>query len=334
MVALFPAASSARDISLLLTGDVFLGGKAEALIDSRGIGYPFSGTRDILSSADVVIANLESPFTMLREPEDAFMEKTYLLSTRPGLVDVLLDASIDVVTLANNHMMDFGVEGLRDTLAVLKRAGIRHAGAGEDRRAAREAAVFTVGEGDSAVRVAVLAYSKTFPMEFYAKRRRGGTAEGKRRYIRDDVKRAAKDADIVIVSFHWGGDRLKVPRAYQLELAHLAIDSGAKIVVGHHPHVLQPMESYKDGLIFYSLGNFVFGTYSEAEVEGALAKVVFTDKDSEDGSFTVKSSELILLDVNNWSVDCSPEIMKGAAKEAFFQDFNARALKEEVVAMP
>jgi poly-gamma-glutamate synthesis protein (capsule biosynthesis protein) len=289
MLIFLPARPYAEEITVVAVGDVYLGSRAAPFIERYGVDHPFGPTMDILSEGDVAIANLESPLT---ESEEIFMEKEYILKAEPGVAEGIKNASIDIVTLANNHIMDYGSSGLKDTGGVLDRYGILHTGAGEDLKEARRPALFEV----KGVKIAVLAYSNTLPKEFYAKRGSPGTAPGFSKYVREDVRAARTQADIVIVSFHWGGERLKSPKDYQVRLAHLAVESGAQLVIGHHPHVIQGVEMYKGGLIFYSLGNFVFGFYSSPDTEGMIASVVF--EGGEEG-YRVKSARLIPLDVDN-----------------------------------
>jgi poly-gamma-glutamate synthesis protein (capsule biosynthesis protein) len=287
-----PGAISAEEITVVAVGDMYPGGRAAPFIEEYGEDYPFGPTRDILNEGDVVIANLESPLT---ESDDIFIEKEYILKADPKVAKGIKNASIDVVTIANNHIMDFGGSGLKDTGEALDRHGILHTGAGENLKEARRPALLEV----KGVKIAVLAYSNTYPKEFYAKNCSPGTAPGFAKYVRKDVRSARANADIVIVSFHWGEERLKSPKDYQVRLSHIAIESGAQLVTGHHPHVIQGVEVYKGGLIFYSLGNFVFGFYSPQDTEGMIASVVFEGR--EDGH-RVKSARIIPLDVDNTRV--------------------------------
>jgi poly-gamma-glutamate synthesis protein (capsule biosynthesis protein) len=162
-----------------------------------------------LNEGDVVIANLESPLT---ESDKILIEKEYILRADPKVAKGIKNASIDVVTLANNHIMDFGGSGLKDTGKALDRYGILHTGAGDNLKEARRPAFIEV----KGVKIAVLAYSNTFPKEFYAKNGSPGTAPGFAKYVRKDVRSARAHADIVIVSFHWGEERLKSPKDYQV----------------------------------------------------------------------------------------------------------------------
>jgi poly-gamma-glutamate synthesis protein (capsule biosynthesis protein) len=287
--------ATSQEISILFAGDVMLGGRMIKMIHEKGTSYPFEGTREYFQSADLFFCNLEAPFGRSGIP----YPKRYNFLVPPEFVEVLVYGSVDGVSLANNHIMDYGIEGLRSTLAVLKEKGIAIAGAGRNEKEAREPGIFEV----KGIRVAFLAYSNTFPEEFWASRDEGGTAFGKAESIRWDIRKAKKKVDIVIVSFHWGGELETEPKKYMKRLAHLAIREGADCVIGHHPHVIQGIEKYKKGIIAYSLGNFAFGSYSEKPT-GIFLRVVF-DKEGW------KKAEVIPLEVNNFIVHMQPRVKTG-----------------------
>ena len=295
-VLLWVSSADAAQLRLVLGGDLYLGSWVEGVVEREGAGYPWGDLKDILERADVRVANLEAPFTTAQKE---FMEKEYLFRVAPGLVEVLKKGGIDVVTLANNHIMDYGMEGLEDTLEVLASSGIGHVGAGTTMEEARRAWIME----RAGIRVAFLAYSNTFPKKFYADTERGGTARGLAGFVREDVREARKASDFVVVSFHWGEEGMKEPKPYQRRLARVAIDSGAAVVVGHHPHVLQPIELYKGGIIAYSVGNLVFASYSTMEPEGMLLEVVLR-KDAHRS--WLHSFRVIPLDVDNRRVNFRP----------------------------
>jgi poly-gamma-glutamate synthesis protein (capsule biosynthesis protein) len=212
-------------------------------------------------------------------------------------------------------MMDYGEAALDETIVLLEKEGLGHAGAGGSLASARRAAYYEVAVGTGKVKIAVLSYSNTFPKEFYAVKDRAGTAPGYKKYFKKDIKEARSRADIVIVAFHWGAERMRLPKDYQRDLAHTAINSGAQMVIGHHPHVIQPVEVYKSGVIFYSLGNFVFGFYSPKEVGGMLASVVFS---KQGAGYGIESARVVPLEVDNKIVQFAPRPLEGAAAMAAF----------------
>ncbi len=307
-----------EELTIVATGDMYLGGRVAPYLEKYGPAYPYEFTGDLLRDADMTVVNLEAPITSASEK---FVEKKYYLKSGPLTVASLQSAGVDVATLANNHMMDYGEKGLFDTLAALDKGGILHTGAGANRKRAREPVFYTT---ESGARVAVLAYSYTFPRAFYAKAKKTGTAQGLAGYIRRDVPIAREQAEIVVVSFHWSAEMRTTPKRYQVDTAHLAIDSGADLVVGHHSHTMQSVESYKNGVIFYGLGNFVFGTFSSRTNEGAIAEVIFK---REGDTFGVKSARIIPLDVHNRKVLFRPVPLKGERLATMLREIESRSLR-------
>jgi poly-gamma-glutamate synthesis protein (capsule biosynthesis protein) len=284
-----------------------LGGSAAPEMIKFGYDYPFADVRAVLHGADVVFGNLEGPLTEAGEPE---RNKRYVFRSPPGQVGAALAAAgFNVVSLANNHTMDYGVEGLQQTLSALAAAGIKHAGAGMNLEQARQPALISAGDQT----VAVLAYSLTFPESFWARADVAGTAFGHEHHVRADVQAARKQADIVMVSFHWGREATTELRDYQPRLGRAAIDAGATIVLGHHPHILQGIERYKHGIIFYSLGNFAFGSYSRIAQRSIMAEV-----DIEDARLT--RVRLVPLNVNNVEVVFQPRRIASAEAERVVAD--------------
>ncbi len=296
-------------ITIVAVGDIFLGERAVSFLDKKGAAYPYSMMGGVLKDADLAIGNLESPLT---ESEEPFMEKKYILKAPPSALASLKASGIDIFSLANNHMMDYGASALIETIELLDKEGLGYAGAGVDLAAARRPAIFQKEVDGDMVKIAVLSYSKTFPFEFYAKKDRAGTAPGYKKFLVKDIKAARAGADIVIVAFHWGAERMRLPKDYQRELAHLAIDSGAHVIIGHHPHVIQPVEVYKSGVIFYSLGNFVFGFYSPKEVGGIYASIVLTRQGTgHDAGYGIDSARVVPLEVDNRIVQFAPRPLEG-----------------------
>ena len=292
-----PVAPSA-ELRIAAVGDLMLGGTAAPEMQKYGYDYPFEQTKNILKQARIVFANLEGPLTDAGTAEAA---KQYVFRSPPDKVaPALARAGFKVVSLANNHTLDYGPEGLEDTRAALKKAGIRYAGAGRNDTEARQPVHMMAG----GVTVAFLAYSLTFPEEFWAGPDKPGTAFGHERHVRADVATARHTADIVVVSFHWGQEGKTGLRDYQVQLAHAAIDAGASAVLGHHPHVLQGVEHYKDGVILYSLGNFAFGSYSNTATRSAIALLTFRDKQW-------RELRMIPLNVKNAEVVFQPHPLVG-----------------------
>ncbi len=301
-----PAESSATttskaetlEVRIAAVGDIMLGGTAGPEMQKYGYDYPFELTQSFFKQAQIVFGNLEGPLTAGGANETP---KKYVFRSPPDKVaPALARAGFNIVSLANNHSLDYGPQGLEDTRAALEKAGIHAVGAGRNLAEARTP-VYMVKGGAT---VAFLAYSLTFPEEFWAGPDKPGTAFGHEQDVRADVAAARQKADIVVVSFHWGQEGKTELRDYQVQLAHAAIDAGANAVLGHHPHILQAVERYQDGVILYSLGNFAFGSYSNTATRSAMALLTFRDR---------QWSELRLLPINvrNAEVVFQPRPLSG-----------------------
>jgi len=299
----------AQEISIVASGDILLGGSAAATLKRHGFDYAFDATREALASADLALGNLEAPLT---DSQDEFGDKRFRFKVPPRAAGALKNAGFDVLTLANNHMGDFGHQGVIDTVDALRAAGLKSTGAGANITQAREPAIVEI----DGLKIALLAYSNTFPKEFYATKSRPGTAPGYPSFFVSDIKKARKRADVVIVSFHWGGEALTAPKDYQQTLGRQAIEAGAQVVIGHHPHVLQGVEFYRDGVIYYSLGNFAFGSYSKTAKSSALARITLHDA-------TLYKAEILPLDVYNIEVGFQPRPLTQEPAYTFIQDFSS-----------
>ncbi|HEX29995.1 TPA: CapA family protein [Candidatus Poribacteria bacterium] len=236
-------------MTLYAVGDIILSGKAEVLASQRGWKFLFQHVAETLRKGDIVFGNLDSPLSKSGSPNPEKPQGSPHLRAAPDAVEGLKYAGFNVISLANNHAMDYGVEALTDTLDVLDKSGIRHVGAGEDEDEARKPTIFE----DKEVSVALLAYTYTYP----ATSKSAGCAVIKERKIREDIEKIKERADVITVSLHHGICYSDYPVPSHIELAHRIIEWGAHLILGHHPHVLQGIERYKHGIIAYSLGNFI-----------------------------------------------------------------------------
>lgn len=265
------------DATLVCAGD---------LAPSRPLGDGQREVWDRLRSADLAVVNLELPLTSSGTPA----EKAVNLRADPGLSPSLAEAGIGAATVANNHALDYGAEGLLETLAALKGAGVAPVGGGRDLEEALRPELFDL-RGTS---VAVFGLACTLPPGFAAGKGRPGiapirvrsrfyldnttldeqpgmspwvetaTVEEDVRLVCERIAEARTEADLVVVQVHWGVPNgwcaaFQGPLAdYQRPLAHALVDAGADLIVGHHPHVIHGVEIYRGGVIAYSLGNFLF----------------------------------------------------------------------------
>lgn len=286
----------AGEVVIQAAGDVMLGGRWEQQIAQNSYFHPFGRIVSELKKGDVTLINLEAPLTS-RGHE--FTEKKYRFRVNPQASAALKKAGITTVTLANNHSMDYGGQGLLDTLQQLDKVGIGYVGAGENLAAARKALLYDI----RGTKVAVLGYSLTLPQEFWAGEKRAGTAPLLEKLVKEDIGAARKQAPIVIVTAHWGEEGKTRLREYQPRLARMMIDAGADAVIGHHPHILQGIERYKRGIIFYSLGNFAFAHKSRIADRTLLVRLRF-DGDK-------RTAELVPVNILHKEVGFQPTLLTG-----------------------
>ena len=296
-----PVMQMDSSVSIAAVGDLMLSSWAIPVLRAKGTDYPYLNTRAILNSADAAIANLEAPFTEAGEP----FEKKFNFKVPPEFARSLKTAGINVVNLANNHIMDFGVSGLESTIETLYKYGVQHSGAGMNIEAAHVPAVLNL----DGKRVAFFGYSMTFPTEFYAKEDSAGTAYPEAEQMVRDISNWKGKVDFVIASFHWSAEKRDTPKDYQIYFAHLAIDSGADLVLGHHPHVLQGIELYKNKLIAYSVGNYAFASYSKSAFDSIILKVYLNAR----GLFL---GYCVPINVDNRYVEFQPKLLQGEERQA------------------
>jgi hypothetical protein len=256
---LAPVEKDPNQIQLAFVGDILLASGVETIMKQNGYDYPYKDVKDYLRSPDFTIGNLETPVT----DDGVILKKEYNYRSSPKALPALAEAGLDIVNLANNHVMDYGTKGLLDTLDHLRTTGIGHIGAGHD---AAEAFQPVIVE-KKGIKIAFLGFSRKVPdTSWKAGVKHPGVADTydyKAPVLA--IEKARAQADLVVVITHWGEERTDTPVAYQTELAHRYIDAGADLIVGGHPHVLQGFETYKGKWIAYSLGNFIFTTNNVKE---------------------------------------------------------------------
>ena len=245
---IYPAAGGG-DITINFAGDTTLAWSFENAVGDN-IDYPFAES-PWFGEADITMVNLENAVT----DRGYKVPKEFNFRMPPKYLQVLQKGGIDIVNLANNHVWDYGQVGVEDTIAHLDGAGIRHVGGGVTAEEEREPVILDV----KGTRIGFLGYYFT---------------EGN---VEEDVSALKQVVDVVIVNFHWGTERSNFPESYQVDLAHRTIDAGADLIIGHHAHVLQGMERYKNGIIAYSLGNFIFGGNSRRQHDTCVFQLVIRD---------------------------------------------------------
>jgi len=273
LLLLTAGAVFAETLTLSFLGDCTIGGidtggytssSFTRYMDKNGHdkSFPFANIAEILLSDDLTIANCEGVFTTGRA---ASLAKLNLRATADW-ADAFVIGGVDALNISNNHTKDYGRAGMRDTLAALRNRNLGAFGEGE-------LYVYRV----KGITIGMTGYS--YPHRFDI-----------RRQTKDIQTLRGQGCDLVIVSMHWGKEGNPTPTKEQRALGPLLIDAGADIVFGHGPHVLQPIEVYQGGVIFYSLANMVFGANSSpADVDTAIAQIVYHISDG------IKIKELSVL---------------------------------------
>lgn len=237
-----------------LTGDVMIGREVDNVISQEGYRYVWGNVLPLLHSTDLNIVNLETTLTN----SNKIVEKTFNFKATPDKIKCLTDANVTVANLANNHILDFSEQGLIETIQTLKNAGIKYVGAGINDKEASKPVIITRNN----IITGILGFTDNEPTW------KAGSSSSGINYINvssgDDRKRALlsieqlkKDADIVVVSIHWGPNMQEFPEKYFIDFAHQMIEQGADIIHGHSAHNFQGIEVYHHKLILYDTGDFV-----------------------------------------------------------------------------
>ncbi len=260
-------AENTKERVLVFVGDVMVGrGVASQIEKHKDFNFPFLKVAGFLQGADLVFGNLEGPISNRGTKQGS----EYSFRFDPQVSQALQTAGFDVLSLANNHILDYGPEALVDTVDYLRKMRIESVGAGVDYSEANEAKILQVG----GMKVAFLAYTNLYPKSLSATPDGAGISDSDPESVKEAVKSAKEKADFVVVSWHWGDEYKIRANELQRKMAREMIEAGADIVVGHHPHVPEEIEQYKQGWIFYSLGNFVFDqAFSPETMSGLLVKV-------------------------------------------------------------
>lgn len=256
-----PIMATPESFTLLFGGDVMLGRSVNTrIIKYADFSWPFQKVFSLLSEADLTMVNLESPFRSGCKPTDSGM----VFCADPRSVEGLKTAGIDIVNLANNHINNQGIDGIDETINILNKNNIAFVGA-DPRVRLDLTKIFTIKN----TRIAFLGFTD---IASGAKEISNASPDN----IKNQISEAKKDADLVIATFHWGNEYSR-RSLHQQELARIAIDAGADVIIGHHPHWVQEIEEYRGKPIYYSLGNLVFDQmWSEETRKGLLVKLTFS----------------------------------------------------------
>ena len=262
-----------QEVELLMGGDTTLARHVAKAIATHGKGdpgYSLALVQDVLRSADLSILNLEC---VLASSSEGKLHREFNIRADPGLLSALTIAGVDLVTISNNHALDYANPGIVSTLSNLRREGILVMPVLERHAVPQEPLYLQVGN----TKFAFLAYNAiVYPGDETILPR---PAPYELENVLRDIRRARPHSDQVVVSVHWGVDYSMTPTSKQVADAHTMVEAGADLVYGHHPHVPQEVEEHRGGLIAYSMGNFLFGLLSPYKKvrtrRGFLLKVRF-----------------------------------------------------------
>jgi len=295
------AAAPSAGVLISAVGDCTLGSThrtfaAQLARQNDDLSYPFSGVRNVLSEDDLTIANLETPLT--KRPRRAGLAAAF--RGEPRYARMLQLGSVELVDLANNHSHDCGGKGHQDTLAALQRAGVGAFGRERvHKQTVRGLEVVNLGFTGGHLEVLEM--------------------------MRRAVAEHKTDERLLIVSFHWGGEYSIKPTPVQYVLARAAVDAGADLVLGHHPHVLQGIEHYRGKRIVYSLGNFVFGGDSKPDdLDSIIYQARFA---SRDGRIVQTEERIVAVSISSSSGrnDYRPKILRGAERQRVLDKLERRS---------
>lgn len=263
--------SGPKNVSLVFVGDIMFDRGVKNSVMKNGDGdYAFLfQNANFLKNADISFGNLEGPIS--DKGED--LRNLYSFRFEPSAIKALKNSGLDVLSIANNHIGDWGKIAFEDTISRLDASGIIPVGGGQSLKDAGEVKVVE----KNGFRIGFLAFSDMGPNWLEATEDSPGILIIKDSKFVTLVRHAASEVDILVVSLHFGEEYQKNANDRQKKLAHLAIENGAKIVVGHHPHVIQEVERYKNGIIAYSLGNFIFDqNFSKETMQGLALEIILS----------------------------------------------------------
>lgn len=258
---------------LFFVGDIMLSrAVGDKMQRENNWDWPFKKVNDFLSQADILFGNLECPIS----DKGQNIGSIYSFRADPKVTQGLKNAGFDIVSVANNHINNWDKPAMKDTFDILSLNGIDYVGGGQNYSEAHQPKIIKLSED---FKVAYLAYTTLGSNASIATNDHMGIAKLDEN-LASDISLAKDSADLVVVSIHFGDEYINYSSPKQIEIAHQIIDAGADLLIGHHPHVIGQVEKYKNGYIFYSLGNFVFDqNFSEATRIGLIVEAVIDNNE-------------------------------------------------------
>lgn len=280
-------------LKLMAVGDITL--------QTRNNEHPFNYVMNLFGKKDILFGNLETVLSTTGKEA----KKSVVLKTSPDSISYLVDAGFDILNIANNHVLDLGLEGFRNTLDLLDEHELEYIGASFEKSSLNSVVLERNG-----IKLGFLGYTIgrfKVPEEI-------SISKIKEKKIISDIELIKDKCDFVVVSLHWGTENVFYPSPKQVEFAHKLIDHGATLILGHHPHVLQGIEKYKNGLIAYSLGNFQFDCkLSQSSINDSIILCVDFNKNE------INDFQIIPIVINE---DFVPFQAEGKVKEKILNFFS------------
>ncbi len=285
--------SPEKHLRIAFAGDTMLGRLVNETINQKGYAYPWGNTLPLLQKADLRIINLETTFTK----SETKVPKIFNYKADPKNVQSLVEANINLVSLANNHSKDFGDEGLLETIKTLDEANILHVGAGQNLEQAQKPVILekegiTIGIIGATDNEAGWQATETTPGINYF-------SVDNLEDLLNQIKQLKDQVDMVIISLHWGPNMRQRPTQAYIDAAHQMVDAGADIIHGHSAHIFQGIETYKNKLIMYDTGDFVDDYHVDPALRNDQGLLFFVAINKE----RVKQVELTPLFISNMQVN-------------------------------
>lgn len=298
-------------VTISIVGDILLSRNVKKVLEEYGKQYPYEKLQDILLEDDISIGNLEC--TLTKSSNHALKENHFILKADPDNAIYLKQAGFDVVSLANNHTMDYLPKGLQDTVTALDDAKLAYVGVKGNFKS--EVKPYIIRK--NGIKIGILAYN-TFPPEgLFFTDEEPRVVSARLGFIDDmktQVSKAKKKCDFLIIYFHFGSEYHTMVSDEQKEYARSAVDSGADLVVGSHPHLLQGMEWYEGIPIYYSLGSFVFDKLNYPETDDAIILQLEVNRKE------IKIEEIPIV-INN----CQPSLAIGDDKIRILESISRKS---------
>lgn len=300
-----------KTVTISMVGDMLFYGTVDSYMKKYGDAYVLEGYGPLIKKSDIVLGNLETPMSHRGEPME---EKQYTFRGRPEVLKILKENNFSAVSIANNHVLDYGTDAFLDTLDNLKKYEILYAGGGINREEAEKGAIIE----RNGIKVGFLAFTKVVPVvDWYAGKNKPGIIGAYKVHEKEFVRiiqEMKMNCDVLVVSVHWGQEGTTTIRDEEKYIGRCMIDAGADIIMGHHPHIVQGIEIYKNKPIFYSLGNFIFTTSKVDICNKTIMANVEVDKEGNISDIHVIPGTI---------VNGKPTPMEGVERDNFIKYLNS-----------